>query len=157
MQSTSLVTPRFTKPIDDIFKFFRKGVVAVCYVRLEILNGFSVLVHKFSDRSAMLTYSSRGRKIFKYHIDVNDLDEFFAMLEYHEQAESEQQFIIGRFEFRISSIGDDVSIGIEHSSHDVEITGPRTQLKTAILDYRNLRRSPRRMAILMRNSSSRPH
>ena len=146
MQNASLITSRFINPSDSLAKLYRRGVLKIWYFKLEILNGFYVFVHRFSDRSAILTYSSHGRKVFRYHINENDLNELFTMLEYYENDESDQQFIIGRFGFRIRSVGNSVSIGIEYLSHDVEIVGARSQLEAAVARYRSLHRGPARIS-----------
>jgi hypothetical protein len=139
MQSVSPFTPVLTNYADSLQKLYKKSVLRLWYVKLEILNGFNVFTPRIGDHSAILTYSRHGRKIFKYHIGLYDLDEFFTMLEFCEAGDQDQQFILGKFEFRITTLEDVVSIGIDFLSHHVEVAGKRAQLKAAIFEYRALR------------------
>jgi hypothetical protein len=84
-------------------------------------------------------YYIPGRKGFKYHISTHDLDDLLKTLEVCVDGEKDHQFIIGRFGFRVSTLGNFISIGIEYDSHDVEIIGLRSQLVAAIAAYRSLR------------------
>ncbi len=138
MQSASLITPLLTNRIDSLIRLYKRGALKVWYAQIEILNGFNVFVHRLGSHSAIFTYSRHGKKIFKYHISVYDLNEFFAMLDFCENGEKDQQYIIGRFEFTMRCKENIILIGIEHLSHYVEIVGPRSQLKAAILAYRSL-------------------
>ena len=122
-------------------KFYHKGVLRLRYVKLEILNGLNVYIPRIGDHSAILTCSRYGRKAFTCHISAYELDEFITMLEFSEAGGQDQQWILGRFEFRITILGDAVSIGVE----SVEVAGKRAQLRAAIFKYRALHQRNRRL------------
>lgn len=142
MQSVSRFTPVLTSYADNLQKLYKRSVLKLWYAKIEILNGFNVFLPKIGDHSAIFTYSRQGRKIFKYHIGLYDLDELFSMLELCEAGGQDQQFILGKFEFCISILENAVSIGIEFHSHNVQIVGTRAELKAAISEYRAF---PRRL------------
>jgi hypothetical protein len=143
MQQAKIITPRLMHTSGGLVKLYRKGVLKIWYVKLEVLDGLYVLIHRFNDHSAIFIYNSGGKKVFRYYVSKNDLNEFFTMLEYFTYEKRDQQFVIGRFGFRIKSAADSVSIGVEYLSHDVEILGARSLLEAAIVRYRSLHRSRR--------------
>jgi hypothetical protein len=139
MQSVS-VPPVLANYAGGLLRFYRQGALKLWYAKLEILAGFNVYAPRNSNRRAILTYSRGGSKVFKYYMSVSDLDELFVMLELYDAREQNQQFVLGRFEFRIAGQDNTVSIGVEFLSHDVEITGTRAQLKAAIAGYQTILR-----------------
>jgi hypothetical protein len=161
MQSASLITPLLTSHLGSIVtSWYRRSALNMWYVKIELLPGFDVFIPRFGDHTAILMYNILGRKGFRYHVSTRDLDDLFTMLEICEDAENDQQFIIGRFGFRVSTVGNFISIWIDYESHDVEIIGVRSQLEPAIATYRSLRpgqvRSPK-STTCARNSTAERH
>jgi hypothetical protein len=120
--------------------FLKQTILRIKYTDITILEGFRVLVPRFSANPAVFVYSREGRKVFRYYIDMNDLDDFFDILEAYEPSQGLRQFMIGRFDFRARLSESHASIGIDYLSHDVEINGTISQLNAAIAEYRSLQR-----------------
>jgi len=117
-------------------KGLRALAARVFYKRIDLLEGFDVLVPRLSRRSAILNYRERDRKIYRFKMTPHELGEFIAILDDFSGHRVEVETVLGRFEFHLAPVGDGFSLAINLMGHDIEASGSFPRLQQGIAQFR---------------------
>ena len=100
----------------------RGAFLKFAYQKIEALDGFSVHIPRYWRQRAILLYTRRAQKVFRYYISTYDLREIFLILDdFLRNDIEEQQVTINRLGCEIKRMQDKIALRVEFSSHNFEI------------------------------------